>query len=117
MNSGIRVYHTGGIVGGDAVATPKQNEMLALLEKREMVITQAQQNNLWNILSSLSPANALREAISSMKSGSLTQAISGPTFQIEAPVYVDGTLPEKQIMKMLKRQSRDIANEIYSYLK
>ena len=110
-------FHTGGIVGGDVVATPKQNELWALLKKKEMVITEAQQNNLWNILSSLSPVNALREAFSSLQSGSLTQAIGGPTFQIEAPVYVDGTLPEQQIMKLLKRQSRDIANEIYSYLK
>lgn len=41
-------YHTGGIVGDDA--TPKQDEMFALLKKREAVFTEPQQEVVYRIL-------------------------------------------------------------------
>ena len=41
-------YHTGGIVGDDA--TPKQDEMFALLKKREAVLTEPQQEITYRIL-------------------------------------------------------------------
>lgn len=41
-------YHTGGIVGDDA--TPKQDEMFALLKKREAVFTEPQQEVVYRVL-------------------------------------------------------------------
>ena len=41
-------YHTGGIVGDDA--TPKQDEMLTLLKKREAVFTEPQQEVVYRVL-------------------------------------------------------------------
>lgn len=41
-------YHTGGIVGNDT--TPKQDEMFALLKKREAVLTEPQQEITYRIL-------------------------------------------------------------------
>lgn len=41
-------YHTGGIVGDDA--TPKQDEMFALLKKREAVFTEPQQETIYRVL-------------------------------------------------------------------
>ena len=41
-------YHTGGIVGDDA--TPKQDEMFALLKKREAVFTEPQQEVIYRVL-------------------------------------------------------------------
>lgn len=41
-------YHTGGIVGDDA--TPKQDEMFALLKKREAVMTEPQQEVVYRVL-------------------------------------------------------------------
>lgn len=41
-------YHTGGVVGDDA--TPKQDEMFALLKKREAVITEPQQEVVYRVL-------------------------------------------------------------------
>lgn len=41
-------YHTGGIIGDDA--TPKQDEMFALLKKREAVFTEPQQEVVYRVL-------------------------------------------------------------------
>ena len=41
-------YHTGGIIGDDA--TPKQDEMFALLKKHEAVLTEPQQETIYRIL-------------------------------------------------------------------
>lgn len=41
-------YHTGGIVGDDA--TPKQDEMFALLKKREAIFTEPQQEVVYRVL-------------------------------------------------------------------
>lgn len=41
-------YHTGGIVGDDP--TPKQDEMLTLLKKREAVFTEPQQETIYRVL-------------------------------------------------------------------
>ena len=41
-------YHTGGIVGDDS--TPKQDEMFALLKKREAVFTEPQQETIYRVL-------------------------------------------------------------------
>lgn len=43
-------YHTGGIVGDDA--TPKQDEMFALLKKGEVVLNEPQQQVLYRVLDS-----------------------------------------------------------------
>ncbi|MGM9608345.1 MAG: hypothetical protein ACI3XJ_12655 [Oscillospiraceae bacterium] len=108
-------YHTGGVVGN--VPTLKQNELLSLVNKGEVVLNATQQSNLMAMLDQLKPLNALKEALTSFRSSALTSASAGgPTFKIDAPVYVDGTLPDKQIMELLKSHSRDIATTVYSYI-
>lgn len=109
---GEKVYtlHTGGVVGGDSMPTPKQDELFALLQKKEIVLNETQQSNLWNMLSSLGPIAALKKAFSSLtgqKIGSDSKAVS---MSVDASVHIDGTMPDKQVMRILKNHPRDVAN-------
>lgn len=104
-------YHTGGIVGGDSIATTKQNELWALLKKGEIVVNTAQQNGLWNMLSALSPANSVNNALK--YATQFTHPTNNFDFHIEAPVTISEAISDRRIVEAVQNQQRKIANIIY----
>lgn len=109
----FEVYHTGtASVGG--IPTLQQNEMWAKLQKGEMVLNQSQQDGLWNILSSMNPAKMLDKLLSPLASlNNLNFApADGPNITIDASINIDGTLPDEQILSVIKKQPRVIGNAI-----
>lgn len=109
------VYHSGGIVGGKG--TLAQNELFALLEKREIVLNEAQQGNLMAMLSQLKPLNALKDffgLLSGVKHGSTS---SNPIIQVDASVHMEGGTTDKEILSILKKHPRDVANIVAKQIK
>ena len=109
----FEVYHTGtASVGG--IPTLQQNEMWAKLQKGEMVLNQSQQDGLWNILSNMNPAKMLDKLLSPLASlNNLNFApADGPNITIDASINIDGTLPDEQILSVIKKQPRVIGNAI-----
>lgn len=113
----FEVYHTGtASVGG--IPTLQQNEMWAKLQKGEMVLNQSQQDGLWNILSNMNPAKMLDKLLSPLASlNNLNFApADGPNITIDASINIDGTLPDEQILSVIKKQPRVIGNAIAEQL-
>lgn len=108
-------YHTGGVVGN--VPTLKQNEVLSLLNKGELVLNTAQQGNMVAMLDQLKRLDAMQEALSSFRSGAFTTTVANPVFNIDASINIDGQMPEKQIIQAVINQQRKIANIIFDNIR
>ena len=107
-------YHTGGVVGN--APTLKQNEVLSLLNKGEVVLTATQQSNLMAMLNQLKPLNALKEALTSFRTGALQTASASAAPYIDASINIDGYTPDDQMMGVLQRHERKVANMVMKYL-
>ena len=107
-------YHTGGVVGN--TPTLKQNEVLSLLNKGEVVLTATQQSNLMAMLDQLKPLNALKEALTSFRTGALQTASASAAPYIDASIKIDGYTPDDQMMGVLQRHERKVANMVMKYL-
>lgn len=107
-------YHTGGVVGN--APTLKQNEVLSLLNKGEVVLTATQQSNLMAMLDQLKPLNALKEALTSFRTGALQTASASAAPYIDASIKIDGYTPDDQMMGVLQRHERKVANMVMKYL-
>lgn len=116
--SGEKVYtlHTGGVVGSDTIPTPKQDELFALLQKREIVLNETQQSNLWHMLSELAPLQMLKRSLSAV--AGLRQEINSDTSPyIDASIHIDGSLPDDQMLSVLQKHERKIANMLFKHFK
>ena len=105
------MYHTGtAAVGGNP--TFRQNEVFALLEKGETVLTKAHMDTAWRMLDNVNPAKWFAGTALQKVQTYQTNNDYSPTITVEAPVYVDGMMTDRQIMKVLENHSRDVANMV-----
>lgn len=121
------VYHSGGIVGG--LATPKQNETMALLENGEAVYTQTQQRGLERIISLMSKMtggigsggflggdSVLGTMLARLASNNVSGSGSGVQIgqlNVNAPIHVVKELNDEEI----RRHSRIIGSISAEYIK
>lgn len=107
----VEKHHTGtAAIGGSS--TLKQNEVFALLEKGETVLTKTHMETMWALLNNVNPVKWLnRTALSKVQTYQTNNAYN-PTITVEAPVFVDGMMTDRQIMDVLKNHSYDVANMV-----
>lgn len=108
-------YHTGTASVG-TTPTARQSETLALLENREMVLTQKHQDALWQMLQTWAPLNSLNERLpnfSGVTAPSMTQM--GHTIKVEAPIYMTGNLTD-ETLRVLKEHSYTVASLVSKQL-
>lgn len=117
-------HHTGGAVGNDP--TLKQNEIITVAEKGELVLTEKQQDNLYRILdfsetmlgmygsllNSVSENSMLRDSLNNQIKSNNQQAqnvvnYGGDTINnyVTIPVTVKGEMTDAQIDKLKKEVS------------
>ena len=109
---GARVFHNGGIAG---TSTLKQDELFALIKNKEMILNETQQNNLMAMLDQLKPLNALKEVLTSFRSGAFEVSQGGAAPYIDASINIDGYTPDDQMMGVLQRHERKVANMVMKY--
>lgn len=110
-------YHTGGAVGG--VTTTAQNEMLALLETKEFVLTESNQTDILNRFKAYeSLIGAFVPAIgSAMRFNDVaTRASSTVCVEVNAPISMTGDLTA-ETLRVLQQHSRTVANLVASQFK
>lgn len=91
-NKKVRIYHSGGIVGGNNYAT-KSTEELAKLLKGELVITPPQADKLMSMITN---------------NNNNTES-----FAPEINIIIEGNA-EESIIELLKKESKNIANMVAS---
>lgn len=109
---GIPLFHGGGIAGA---STSQQDELFALIKNKEMILTETQQHNLMAMLEQLKPLNALKEALTSFRSGAVEMTTAGIAPNIDASLSINGYVPDDQMMGVLQRHERKVANMIMKY--
>lgn len=107
-NSNVPLYHSGGIVGNRP--TPKQNELMLLAEKGEMIFTEEHQSNLIDALKSHIPQIDISSMIRPL-SNLFAQATHASTAPIDATINMtiyatDGD----DVVDKIKARKREIAD-------
>lgn len=101
------VYHEGTpSVGG--YPTPKQNELWALMQDKEMVLTPEHQSNLYNFLRSMVPNIDIGSILAPLANigRMFTGTNGGREIKIDNRMYFDGYLPDDYILSAIERQRR-----------
>jgi len=107
----VEQHHVGAAaVGGNA--SIKQNEVFALLEKGETVLTKAHMDTMWRVLDNVNPAMWFDSSALPKMQTYQTNNDYSPTITVEAPVYVDGMMTDRRIMKVLEKHSYDVADMV-----
>lgn len=110
---GLPSFHTGGVVGG---GTRKQNEVLAVLEKKEIVLDQNKQRRLMEAVTGYAPVSSMLTRLSGLPA--LARAKSSrmePAVEIHAPLHVYGNM-DASMKDFVKQYPRFIANEVAKVL-
>ena len=107
-------YHTGGVAGGNG--TLKQNELLAVLEKREIVLDEAKQKRLFELITGMASVEHAWPGIDKRMIQSLGRDKKAtPPISITAPLTVHGNLDDS-MKAFIKQYPRFIANEVAKVL-
>lgn len=108
----FEVYHSGTPSVGMS-PTPKQNEMMAMLQKGEMVLNEKQQSSLWSFLKSFSPATLFDKLASAQTVGQTYEAAGagGPNIAVTLPMTVYGDLTEEN-KRFIKEHGRYVAKVV-----
>jgi len=110
---GLPSFHTGGVVGG---GTRKQNEVLAVLEKKEIVLDQNKQRRLMEAVTGYAPVSSMLTKLSGLPA--LARAKSSrmePAVEVHAPLHVYGNM-DASMKDFVKQYPRFIANEVAKVL-
>lgn len=105
-------YHTGGVVGDVTSVSPKADELFALLQKDEVVMSRHMVNNTFDFL------NGLPKVMASAFQNPLTlaaQAMQGAReyiLHISAPLTMEGVLPKDEILSTIKQYPRKVAEAV-----
>ena len=110
---GPYVYHTGGIIGGRS--TIKQNEMMVLAEKGEMMLTRKQQDNIVSILTAKINRPEPQSMIKSFMS-KIGEFAGNQNINVDASVRVEGGMVDDAVIGTIEKNQRKIANIITNLL-
>lgn len=111
---GTPVYHTGGVIGNKVTA--KQNELMLIAEKGEMIFNAKQQDNLGNILSGALRFKDIGSYITPLIQKLLpAQRVGGP-ITIDASVTVQGGMVDDAVLGVIQQNQRKVANIINKVL-
>ena len=110
---GPYVYHTGGVVGGNS--TVKQNEMMILAEKGEMMLTKKQQDNIASILTSKINRPEPQSLIKSFMA-KIGELGGSQNITVDASVRVEGGMVDDAVIGTIERNQRKIANIVTKLL-
>ena len=107
-------YHSGGIIGDNG--TLKQNELLAVLEKREIVLDEAKQKRLFELISGAASVEHAWSGIDKrmIQNFGRDKKVT-PPISITAPLTVHGNLDDS-MKAFVKQYPRFIANEVAKVL-
>ncbi len=106
------IYHSGTPAAGQ-LPTPKQNELWALIEKGESVLTEKQQSGLHSLLKNFIPKLNLPDKFSSLMSSDISHinksVISHP--YVDASVKVYGYVDD-QVLSIIEKNQQRIAEQV-----
>lgn len=111
------VYHEGTPSVGGA-PTPKQNELWALMQKKEMVLKPEHQDNLYNFVRGMVPKVNLGSLLSPLANiGQMFADMKGGhEIKIDNRMYFDGYVPDDYILSAIERQRRRASDLLLSEL-
>lgn len=120
-NVSFPVYHKGGIVGDGIdqstefkkIFDLRPDEILARLQKREVVLTEEQQTNIWEALKgSLNPSNVLGRILPKTAMAPVSGGYgAGDGVTVETNIYVAGA-PDASVVQALIKERDSLTNSI-----
>lgn len=114
-------YHIGGVVGDVTSVSPKADELFALLQKDEVVMSRHMVNNTFDFL------DGLPKVMASAFQNPLTlaaQAVGGngrsahiDNLNLDASVYFDGKMTDKELIATLQQYPRKVAEIVSAQIR
>ena len=113
-------YHSGGVVGGGADL--KQNEIMAVLQKKELVLTEQQQKTLYDHMTglknmALAPLRDFGSRMSSVSAVNSTDTSVQPiNIEVDASVQINSDVAPDVIEELKKYPQKvaDIVGEVFT---
>ncbi len=105
-------YHTGGVVGSTGSVSPKADELFALLQKDEVVMSRQMVDNAHGLLTSLPKIVQTPIALAAAAAQKVRKFI----LNVSAPLTIDGVLPSEEILSTIKQYPRKVAEVVASEL-
>lgn len=107
----LPIYHSGGIVGGQP--TLKQKELLAVLERNEMVLNEQHQDRMLSAMQNMEDMSASVERMNASLNFKVPSWMAGTpsqqSFTINAPLTING-VSDQVVLDTMKRYPRQIVN-------
>lgn len=110
-------FHTGGVVGRAGSVSPKADELFALLQNDEVVMSRRMVDNAYDFLT------GIPRVVSTMLQNPLSfaaQAVSKGreyVLNISAPLNMEGVLPKDEILSVIKQYPRKVAEVVSEQLR
>ncbi|MPL95090.1 hypothetical protein SDC9_41253 [bioreactor metagenome] len=110
------VYHSGTQSAGQ-LPTPKQNELWALIEKGEAILTQKQQSGVLGMIQGLASKLNIANGISAISASVSNSAPSVQPVRVDASITIQGAVSLDDEMKsFIKRYPKLVAEEVNKVL-
>lgn len=112
-------FHTGGVVGRAGSVSPKADELFALLQNDEVVMSRRMVDNAYSFLTGLPKVvaslfqNPLTWAAQAVNKGGTNVHIDN----LDASVYFDGKMTDKELIATLQQYPRKVAEVVSSQLR
>lgn len=104
---GTKLFHSGGVVGGSS--SIKQNELMILAEKGELVLTQKHQDNILHLLRDRMDDLTNHKIVSGLMS-KMSENTAVPAMSIDASVNVNGGMVDDAVLDAIEKNQRKISN-------
>ena len=110
-------FHTGGVVGNTGSVSPKSDELFALLQRDEVVMSRQMVDNAHSFLTGLPKvAASIWQAPLGWASNAIQKA-KEYVLNISAPLNIEGVLPTEEILSTIKQHPRKVAEVVASELR